>query len=104
MATVSPLPRPVPEAVARAAISPMAGSAIHLSRVSRSMGAPLSSRTVTVILLVPRSDTAPVTESVAPLTRLTSTTRAMTPMMMPSMVSTARSLLEEMDRMAILKE
>ena len=55
-------------------------------------------------MLLPKSATAPVTELVAPLTRLTSTTSAMTPMMMPSMVSTARILLEAMERSAILKD
>ena len=64
----------------------------------------LGTSMLTVSILVPRLDTASVTELVAPLTRLTSTTRAMTPMMIPSIVRAARSLLELMDRSAILKD
>ena len=65
---------------------------------------PLSSSMVTVKRLLPRLDRVSVTEEVAPSTKLTNTTRATTPMMMPSMVSTARSLLEPMERRAIFKE
>ena len=52
-------------------------------------------------ILLPRLDTSSVTVFVAPLTRLTSTTSAMTPMMMPSIVSAARILFEPMRARAI---
>ena len=64
----------------------------------------MSSDTVTDRRSLPREDTASVTELVAPLTRLTSTTSATTPMMMPSMVSMARILLLLMLRSAIFKD
>ena len=83
---------------------PMFSSAIHSFRVSRVMGVPLSSEMFAVTMELPIWDTLSVTEEVAPLTRLTSTTRAITPMMMPSMVSTARIFPAEMERRAILKD
>ena len=52
--------------------------------------------------LLPRLEMVSVTVPVAPETRLTRITRAMTPMMMPSMVKNARNLLPEMDFIAIL--
>ena len=64
----------------------------------------VSSSSVTVSWLLPRLEMVEVTESVAPLTRLTSTTRAMTPMMMPSMVRIERILLAPMDRRAIFRD
>ena len=90
--------------VARGARVPSSGSSIHPFRVSRVTGLPLSSEMFAVTMLLPRAETLSVTEEVAPFTRLTSTTRAMTPMMMPSMVSTARIFPAEMERRAILKD
>ena len=64
----------------------------------------LGTSMLTVSILVPRPETASVTELVAPFTKLTKTTSAITPMIMPSIVSAARILLEVMERSAILKE
>ena len=64
----------------------------------------MSSEMLTVSILVPRPETASVTELVAPFTRLTRTTSAITPMMMPSIVRAARILLELMERSAILND
>ena len=58
-------------------------------------------KTVTVSMSEPSEETASVTELVAPLTRLTSTTSATTPMMMPSMVSMALILLAPIERSAM---
>ena len=83
---------------------PSSGSSIHSFRVSRVTGLPLSSEMVAVTMLLPRAETLSVTEEVAPFTRLTSTTSAMTPMIMPSMVSAERIFPAEMERRAILKD
>ena len=93
---------PVAVVVAEGAARPIWGSAIHSSRVSRVTGAPLSSETVTESRLLPRLEMVSVTVPVAPETRLTRMTNAITPMIMPSMVRNARNLLPEMDFIAIL--
>ena len=93
---------PVAAAVTLGAVRPMPGSSIHWFRVSSFTGAPLSSETVTVSRLFPRLAMVSVTVPVAPETRLTRITRAITPMIMPSMVRKARNLLPEMDFIAIL--
>ena len=73
----------------------------QFSRSCSLTGIPLSSETRTVSRLLPRLETSLVMELVALSTRLTSTTSAITPMMMPSIVSAARILFAPMLRSAI---
>ncbi len=68
------------------------------------MGRPSSSLTVTVMRSVLMLEMVLCTEFVAPDTSETSTTSAMTPMMMPSIVRKDRSLFEAMEFHAILKD
>ena len=61
-------------------------------------------RTVTVSRFVPRPSISLVTDVVAPLTSEISTTTAMTPMMMPSMVRKDRILFDKIELKAMRKD
>src|SRR5574344_35369 len=95
---------PVIEPVARGAASLILSVFIHSSRSLCLIGLPLSSEIVTDIIFVPRLFMVFLTEPVAPLTRLTRITSAMTPIIIPSIVRKDLILLLLIDLRAILND
>ena len=91
----------VAEVTPEGEISPTSESFIQSLIVSNVTGLPLSSEILTVITSLPSLEIVSVTVPVAPFTRLTRMTSAITPMMIPSMVRNARNLFPAMDFIAI---
>ena len=87
-----------------AAVWPTPSVSENSARSLRLIGCPLSSLTVTASRFVPRLEIVSVTVLVAPFTRLTRMTSAMTPMMMPSIVRNARSLFPLIDFIAMRRD